>query len=239
MACCPPRRNRETGYATPLAMVFALGLAMIVAAVLSSSGVELRRARIELERTRMDYALSGAQLMAVATMVRSGEEGPFRWSFSSEAGWVDALAEPEALKLGLDAASALSEAQLRGLGATQPAQVKAALAQGATEGTYPDIGPLGQSSRWRNCAASMISPFGAAETFTYIAPQAPVITKKPPAWRIGETWRLRLTTATGWRDERIVRFTGDARRPFATVRRNLTRGVKGEAGCDAILQAGA
>lgn len=239
MACCPPRLSRDAGYATPLAMVFALALAMIVAAVLSRSLVEVRRSRIELERLKVDYALAGAQLIAATTIVRSGEDGPFRWSFSSDAGWVEALAEPEAPKLDFLAASTLDDARLRSLGANDPAFAKAALAQAAADRTRQDIRAFDPSARWRDCAASMISPFGEAETFVYAMPGEPRVTKKPPAWRVGETWRLRLTTSAGWRDERIVRFTGDARRPFATVRRKLTRGVKGEAGCDAILQAGA
>lgn len=220
-------------------MVFSLGLAMIVTAVLAASLVALKQSRLELERTRMDYALAGAQITAAASIIRSGGEGPFRWALATEAGWVEVLAEPEALKLSYDAAARLSDETIGRFQTTAPAAVKAAMAAAAAAGDGQELRGFDSSTLWRDCAASMISPFGDAVSFTFAAPIEPKAETGPPAWRIGEAWRMRVTTTTGWRDERIVRFTGDARHPIATVRRRLTRGVEGESRCDAILQAGA
>lgn len=233
MACCPSPSSREDGYATPAALVFAVALALIASALVARSVMELRQARADLEKALIEIALDGAHLQAAADIIRAGDGGPYRWAFSTDAGWVDALAEPEVDKLPLKAAADLPDEILAGFQVADSAALRARA--GAAE-PFADVAGLDASAVWKRCAPRLMSGFGQASAYR------PATASEPgeavdPDWRVAEVWRIRLTTATGWRDDRIVRFTGDARHPAAVVQRRLSRSDRGEGQCDDILAA--
>lgn len=234
MACCRPH---DAGYATPLALVVSLALALVATAMVARSTLMLRQARADLSRSQAEHALDGAQLEAAATVVRAGAGAAFRWALSTDLGWTEALAESEAEKLGLAAAADLPEATLARFGVADPAALKARLAAAAAAAPEVDVADLDEAPLWRACGPSLVSPFGAKAAFAPPAYAVPSLGQEDPAWRVGEVWRMRITSAEGWRDERLVRFTGDARRPAAVVARRLTRTDGGERSCDALLAA--
>lgn len=235
MACCPST-SHDQGYATPAALVFCLALSLVASALVGRSVMSLRLAKSDLERAKIAYALDGAHLAAAAAVVRAGDGGPYRWAFSTEAGWVQALAEPEAEKLGLETASKLSDDALKAFGVSDQAALRGRLDAAAMAEVPPDIGDLDEAALWRACAPRAVSPWGKKSKLSSVVASEPG-QAVDPAWRTAEVWRIRLTTQAGWRDDRIVRFTGDAHHPAAVVRRKLSRSDRGDDTCDAILAA--
>lgn len=229
MACSA---SHDAGYATPAAMVFALALALIATALVGRSVMQLRLAKTDLEKRVVEQTLDGAHLLAAATVVRASDGGPYVWSLATDQGFVEALAESEAEKLPLAADPGLTEATYQAMGVANSGIVRERLGAAPSSG-WVEIGVFDQAPLWRECAPSLISPLGRA-TIPPRAPSEPKLRPETPDWRVGETWRVRITTSTGWRDDRIVRFTGDARRPVAVVRRQLSRGHGGQGRCDAV-----
>lgn len=236
VACCPPNTD-EAGYATPAAMVFALTLAIVGASMVVRSVELLQLSRNDYQKVQIDYGLGGAQLSAAASVVRSTQDPPYRWTLGSDVGWLDVRAEPEQPKLTLDAASSLPDAALTPFGVTDAAGLRARLAAQSDNTGMVDISRLDRAPLWRLCSALLISSHGGQVRFKHLVGQEPTIGSKLASWRVGEVWRITATTATGWRDERIVRFTGDAHHPAAVVVRRLTRGEIEGARCDTILAA--
>lgn len=229
------RNDRDGGYATPAALVLSLAFATVGVGMTANAARVLQMAKADLERSRFEHVMDGAHLAAAAAVVRSGEAGPFSWTSGSDLGPVLVTAEPEAEKLGLAAAAELDDTVLTALGVTDPAALRARLAAEADAETPVHVADLDAAPRWAECAPSILSPLGRAESATYAPRLEPTNGTRPPAWRIGETWRIRIATTAGWRDDRIVRFTGDARHPAAIVTRRLSRtgGRGGE--CNEIL----
>jgi hypothetical protein len=228
--------RNDAGYATPTALVFTLALALVAAVLVQRSVSQLRLARTDLVRAQLEYALDGAQLSAAATVVRSGAGGPYRWPFSTDVGWVEAVAESESDKVGVAAAAQLDANVYRALGVEDVDALKGRLAA-VGGGALLDVGSLDTAPLWRTCAASLVSTFGTKTSITAPSVQQPHMGDLTPAWRVGEVWRLQVTTSTGWRDERIVRFTGDERHPAAVVLRQMSRGQGGQGQCDAVFAA--
>jgi len=227
----------EGGYATPTAMIFALTLALVAAALVQRSTSLLQLSRADLGRLQISYTLDGAQLSAAAAVIRSGAGGPYRWSLSTDAGWVEAVAEAEGDKVGLSAAAKLDDRVFRAMDVSDVDSLKARLTAAAAGQAIVDVGELDAAPLWRACAATMISSFGAGSSIQSTQVQQPHMGDLTPAWRVGEVWRMQVTTAAGWRDERIVRFTGDALHPAAVVLRRLSRSKGGQGQCDAIIAA--
>jgi hypothetical protein len=203
---CPPRLSLDAGYATPVALVFALCVSVLSIAIVGRSLMLLRVARADLERTQVAYGLDGAQLLAAASVIRSGEGGPYRWALSIDLGWTQVVAEPEDDKLSLEAAGALPDDALRAFGVTDIAEFRARLQAGATHDLV-DIEALDRAPLWRACSASLISSFGLRSRFVWRSPQEPRRAHDQPA-----------------------------RHPVAVVARRLSRGKGGHERCDDILR---
>lgn len=228
--------TNDAGFATPAALLLSLALALVGTAMIGRSVGLLKLTKADLDRTETDYALAGAQLEAAATVVRAGVPGPFHWTSSTDQGWVDIRAEREADKLSLATASTLAPAVLASFGATDPVAIQAKLAAAATA-DVADVSTMDRSSLWQACAARLMSSFGQSAGYTFVPDVQPAIGDKPPQWHVGETWRIRVTTSTGWRDDRLVRFTGNSNEPAATILRTVSKG-DGEGGrCESLLQA--
>lgn len=231
MACSST--EGEAGYATAAATVVSLALAVVAAAAVQSSTSALRLARAELERTRIEYELSGASLRAISSAAATGGAKRLSWSFPAQSGSVRALAEPQATKLPLaKAAGSISATLFDDLRVVSPDKLRSrlqimALNSGGELAALPDADA---SPQWRRCAASLISRYGQAQ-------KAALTRTEPPQpgrafWRAGEVWRVRVSSA-GWVDDRIVRITGDPAHPAAVIERRFYRG-EGEGQCDTL-----
>jgi hypothetical protein len=217
-------------------MVLALGLSLLAVALVGRSVMMLRLAKADLKRAGAEYVLDGAHLAAAAAVVRAGEGGPYRWALPTDGGFAEVFAEPEADKVSPATAAAWPETNFTALGVADVAGLKGRLAAVSGE-PFADVAALDAAPMWRECAASLVSSLGRRTGGAPRAPSEPRPRPETPDWRVGETWRVRVTTAVGWRDDRIVRFTGDARHPVAVVRRRLSRTNGGQGRCDAVLGA--
>ena len=235
MASCPHSPD-DAGYATPAALVLSLAVALMASALVSRGVLLLRMTRADLDKVQVEYAMSGAQLEATASVVRSGVSGPFHWTASTDQGAVEVVAEREADKLSLEAAAGLDPAIFERFGVHDTEGLRTRLAEAAQSNGFVDVETLDAAVLWRTCAARLASPYGVKTDYAYTPAVEPANVGKPALWRVGEEWRIKVTTATGWRDDRIVRFTGDARHPAAVVMRKVSRG-DGEGGrCTELLQ---
>ncbi len=125
--------------------------------------------------------------------------------------------------LSADAAAALSDAVFAQFGVSDAGALRARLTAAAASQGHVLISDLDVSSTWRFCAPSIISLLGQAEELRYTTPSEPGPGPLPSSWHIGEAWLVSVATPEGWRDNRIVRFTGNAQRPAATVTRRFFR----------------
>ena len=228
----------ESGYATAVASVICLGIALVVTALVVRSMAELRLAKAEFARMKAENALSAAQNAAMLAIATSSQPAPYHWTVASLGQAVDVLAEPEAAKVGAQTLSAQDPAVLAQLGAANPAAVRDRLAAISPTGALTWVADLDDSPVWRRCAPSYVSQFGYQPQAPRLSYGEPRSGKQPAFFRAGEVWRIQVTDDQGWRDERIVRFTGDGLKPAAILGRRLSRGLKGAQTCEGLLDAG-
>jgi hypothetical protein len=224
----------DAGFATPAAAVVSLALAMVATAVTAGGVMQLRLARADMARAEVESVLDGAQQRAALAMLSGGSATRLRWTLA-DGGGVQMLAESEAAKLNLAAATVLNDATLSKLGVTDAAALRARLVAVSATAPSADIEAADPAPLWRVCGRSLISRLGTATRQPTLTAQVPK--GGPVAWRIAEVWRLRATSVDGWVDDRLVRFTGDPARPAAVVERRLYRTSGGGDRCDAILSA--
>lgn len=215
----------------------SLAIAVVASAAMAEAMAELKRSRADFEQAGTEIALDGVALRAEATILDSRRGERFAWTLPSEGGAFEVLAEAEAPKLGLAAAAAApaSSAWVH-LGVRDPAQLQVRLANLSSErGASRQIPSADSAPMWRACGRSLVSPWGTS-TIPHMAPAAPPAAATEIV-HIGEVWRLRITAPNGFADDRVVRFTGDPRRPAALVERILYRTtVRGDI-CDALADA--
>jgi hypothetical protein len=210
------RVDGEGGFATPAAAAISLAIALIVSAVVTLAVTTLHHERARLAALRQQSALEGAAAEAELTLMGSPSQGPVRWSLPVDGG-VEVVAEPEAAKLGLSETAALADENFRPWQVAVPTALRARLAALAadTDQTANLIPGADPSAIWRLCARSAISPYGAAKTLPATQFSAPIL--GVGAGRVGQLWRIRLATADGWVEDRIVRFTGSSQRPVSVA----------------------
>jgi hypothetical protein len=236
VACSSPS-STEDGFATPAAALASLALSILVIASVGAGVSALSQARAKLERTEAEWALAGAQQRAQLTVMAATGEAVVRSSLPTDTGTVSLLAEPEAPKLGLAAAADLDDEALRRLGASDVEAVRRGLTQLRLHGGgWLAIRELDPSSAWRRCALSFVSPFGTALATTAEASPLEAQALTTPS-RVGQVWRVRVSDAAGWSDDRLVRFTGDRRHPTATIERALTHEASQGGSCDVPTSA--
>lgn len=232
---CSKRSESEAGYATAAAAVVAMVIAVGAIAVSVAAQQELANARRSVERARAEAELDGAQLLAVASVIADGRDLRYRWTIAGEKGPIELLAESERVKLSIQAAAELDDDTLARLTETPPESLRARLRATAV-GDRVVLSQLDGAPLWRRCASSLLSRYGRGGHLALQAASAPASLRT--SWRAGEEWRLRATSDDGWTDERIVRFTGDPRRPAGVVSRRLLRDAgKGEP-CAAFISDG-
>jgi hypothetical protein len=230
--------SSQDGYATPAASVIATAIAVVTIAYVSRSTVELRLARADFQKTQIEYLLAGAHNVALLAIATSNKPPPYRWSVPSLGQAFGVVAEPERAKMNLAAASNLDDETLDRLGVQDHAAARQALAHLPIVEGLPWAADAATADGWRSCAASLVSPYGVADlppALTYVEPEAGMDDSK---WRAGEVWRIAVTDEAGWRDERIVRFTGNGLNPAAVISRRLSRGWKETLACETLLAAG-
>ncbi len=239
MACCRPSPDADGGYALPAAMVMSLALAVIAASLMARSMTTLRQARDDFDRLKLERGLDGAHLLAASAVLSSQTAGPYRWSIATEVGPVDIVADEERLKLSYAQAASLPNDTFERLGVQDIPALRTRLTDAGQETAPPVTADLDDASLWKFCAPAIISPLGQDTTLHYTTPGEPGPGPLPPSWRVGEAWRVSIATRNGWRDNRLVRFTGDALRPVATVRRQFfrTTTMGEQQTCDELLSS--
>lgn len=229
--------SSHDGYATPAAAMIATAIAVVTIAFVSRASTELRLARTDFAKTQTEYLLSGAHNVALLAIATSNKPPPYRWTVPSLGKAFAVTAEPERRKLSLEAAQTLDGATLDALGVTDHESLRAKLANLPLDEGLRWPSDASTTPGWRACASALVSPFGAssfAPSLTYVAPESG---KDDSKWRAGEVWRIAITDEAGWRDERIVRFTGNGLNPAAIISRRLTRGWKENQACETLLAA--
>lgn len=230
--------SSEEGYATPAAAMIAMAIAVVTIASVSRATSELRHARADFQKVQVEYRLTGAHNAALLAIATSNKPPPYRWTVPSLGKAFAVSAELERAKLSLAAAAELDDETLDALGVGDPAAVRAKLAHLPLTDGLAWAAEASPARLWRACAGALISAYGAetlAPRLVYVAPEAG---KDDSKWRAGEIWRIAVTDDDGWRDERIVRFTGNGLNPAATISRRLTRGWKEDVACETVLAAG-
>jgi hypothetical protein len=240
VACCRTEdrgaAGADGGYATAAALTISLAVAILAAALVMRGVAMLKLARADFRRSQAEYALSGAQTLAVARLMNSSGPGRLAWSVGGlDPQGVSLLAEAEATKLQLAAAADLDDKTLTKLGAVDPAVARLKLTGLEAASATPDQIQAADDGRvWRACATSAISPWGMAQGVSLGAVREP--NQEPGGARAGQVWRVSATTQDGWTDERIVRLIGRAESPSAVIWRRFGRGVgKGET-CNKIIE---
>ncbi|WP_168077166.1 hypothetical protein [Caulobacter sp. SSI4214] len=227
--------SSDDGYATPAAAVIAMAIAVVTIAYVSRSTTELRLARADFKKTQAQYLLAGAHNVALLAIATSSKPPPYRWTVPALGKAFQVVAEPERPKLSLQAAADLDDAVLDRLGVKDHEATRARLANPPSVEGLPWAADAATSTGWRACADALISFYGAAAAppvLSYVEPEAG---KDDSKWRAGEVWRIAVTDEDGWRDERIVRFTGNGLNPAAVISRRLSRGWKDNLACETLL----
>ena len=238
MASFPTRSAGDAGYATAGAIAVSMALALTASALGGYATAQLTQARGGLKRLQAEYALDGAQQLATATLLKTSKAVRLRWTFSPEGDRrVDVIAEPEAAKLGWDRVAKLDDEVLAKTFALTDAhglkkRVKAALAE--PRRLIPtrslDTAPL-----WQACAQMVISRYGAGNALVLPKPQAP--DQQQFSWRAGELWRVRVASADGWTDDRLVRLTGDPTHPAAVIERRFFKSSGDGGSCESAIKS--
>ena len=240
VACCRakdrPADGPDEGYATAAALAVSLAMAIVAAALVMRGVAALKLARADFRRSQAEYALSGAQALAVTHLFKSSGSGRLAWRTGGlDIGNVILLAEAEAPKLRLAAASQLDDKALSALGAADPGQARLRLAGLEAATATPDqVEAADAGGDWRICAASAISPWGMAEAVRLGPVREP--DQDPGGGRAGQVWRIRAATEDGWTDERIVRLVGRAESPSAMIWRRFGRGEGRGVTCDKTIE---
>lgn len=230
--------SSQDGYATPAAAGIAMAIAVVTIAYVSRSTIELRLARADFAKTQAEYLLAGAHNVALLAIATSNKPPPYRWTIPSLGKAFGVIAEPERPKLSVAAAAQLDDAFFDQFGIHDPEAVRAKLADLPLVEGLAWAADASPTKSWRACAGAVISSYGAADlpqTLDYVEPESG---KDDSKWRAGEVWRIAVTDEDGWRDERIVRFTGNGLNPAATISRRLSRGWKDTLKCENLLAAG-
>jgi hypothetical protein len=237
VACCRTEEQSDGGYATAAALAVSLAVAILAAALVMRGVAALKLARADFRRSQAEYALSGAQTLAALRILNSSGSERLAWSVGGlDPRDVSLLAEAEAPKLRLAAAGDLDDKTLATLGAIDPGEARLRLTGLEAASATPDqIQAADGGSGWRACAASAISPWGAAQAVSLGATRQPV--EEPGGARAGQVWRIRASTEDGWMDERIVRLIGRAEKPSAVIWRRFGRGVGKGVTCDKTIKA--
>jgi hypothetical protein len=217
-------------------LAVSLAVAILAAGLVMRGVGMLKLARADFRRTQAQYALSGAQALAVTRLLNGSGPGRLAWRVDAlDTGDIKLLAEAEAPKLRLAAAPDLDDKALAQLGAVDPGQARLRLAGlDASIATPDQVEGADGGADWRACAASAVSPWGAAQVLSLEPTRAPDL--EPGGARAGQVWRIRATTTDGWTDERIVRLIGRAERPDAVIWRRFGRGVSGGVTCGKTIR---
>jgi hypothetical protein len=199
--------------------------------------ITLHLSAVELARTQQEFALDGVALSAETAIIRNAGSGPFQWVLTTAGGETEVLAEPEVDKTSLAAAASLSDTVLAAFGVQDLSALRARLATLTAPGAAPNVATLDPAALWVACGPSAFSSYGQLDRVAFTPRTAPTEVAAQPAWHIGEAWRLRITTSAGWRDDRIVRFTGNPQHPAAVVSRTFAKVGDGGGACDDLLTA--
>ena len=230
---CSSIRAADGGYATAAAMVLSMALALTASAMTALATAQFKDSRAALQRLVAERAVAGVQRLAVFTVLENGKAIPLRWRQAWGRMDFDILAEPETAKLGYAAAATLSPTAFRPWAVDDPNALRTRLAAAAKAPHAPVlVSGLDASPTWKDCAPSVISRFGTSQVFAPPRPMAP--DRHGFDWRLGEVWRIRVRSNSGWSDDRLVRFTGNPSRPAAVLERSFSRQTGSKPSCQPL-----
>jgi hypothetical protein len=230
------KERADSGYATASAAMISLALAIVAVASMDQSRASLKAARADSEALQRDLDFDSASLEAVATIARSDGAGPFAWTIALPGGsGLEVRAEPEWQKVGPAQAKALTDLVLAQFKVKDAEAMRSAFSELAsqTKSGAERVAKLDEAPLWRSCAQRFVSVFGGSSSVPTEAPTSP-LASNGGGGRVGQVWRIVLTSPLGWTDERYVRFIGDAQRPASTLERVIRRDNKGADPCPSI-----
>jgi len=230
--------SNDHGYATPIALVICLALALVATAVTARALMTLRLARSDLDRARAEAGLDGAQLSATLIVLAQSGDQRLGWDMPIADQSYAVLAEPEAQKLNGSALSVTDDGALLALGAGDADRVRDQLKQASARSTLSeaDLSAAAPAPVWRDCAGSVLSSYGQAIKAVVPTATAPVFpTDQTEGSRSGEIWRIRISDRLGWTDDRVVRLNGQPDHPAIILDRRFYRRAKGGDSCDHVL----
>jgi hypothetical protein len=219
MASSTPERHTDAGFATAMAMAVSLSISIGVSALLVRIEGDLIAERRALERTAAEYRLDAVQRLAALAM-RSDLDGPRQRQVEFDGMVAKVRIEVEREKLASRNAAALPESWLRELGVRDPAAVKAAMAALPSGGALglQSLAALSDSPLWKACAADALSTNGAPPGA--VAANSVGATTKV---QLPQVVRLTVSTADGWREDRVVRLSQDNANPAVVLDRMIAR----------------
>ena len=228
----------DDGYATPAATVISAAISMVVVALMTRTLSDMHLAQSELTRAKVDYALSSAQNVAMLAIATSSQPPPYRWTIASLGQAYDVIAEPERAKMSPQAFATLSDAAVSAFAVQDVASLRVRLGSVMIGPDLIWMADQDAAATWQSCAPAVVSPFGQATVLTPPSYVDPISGKQSGNWRAGEVWRIQVTEQDGWRDERVVRFTGNGLKPAAVLGRRVSRGWKGAQTCQSLFELG-
>jgi hypothetical protein len=220
-----------------VAAVISMAIAVVVIAFLGRSITVLRQARAEFQRRQAEYLLESAHNAALLSIATSAQAPPYSWTMIQSDQVFTVVAEPEWFKLSPAAAVRLDDALLDRLGVSDPAILKGTLGRLAARHALFWPADADETSGWKTCAGALISFYGTAVAPPALAYSKPTLGSGGGRWRAGEVWRVMVTSSEGWRDERILRFTGNGLNPASTIARRLSSKWKDSSLCEPLLAA--
>lgn len=223
--------NRE-GYATVSALVLSMAIALVVAGSMAVAGADLKAARRDLQRVQQEAWFDSVHLRAAYRIATSTGGHRVGWQDSWEGSDYEVLAEPEAGKASArDVSADWDDAVFRALGVS-PDRVRPLLASLQSR-ERDDLLEIDPAPAWRSCILSLVSPIGSGSSADLMAPVGPGNAEID--WRTGQLWRIRIRAASGWTDDRLVRWSGDGRAPVYVIDRQLYRLRESSVPCESIV----
>jgi len=230
MACSQaisPRADDEAGYVTAVfaGLTFMLALVGIAGALLARQ--QLIAADADARHLTEAYDFEGRATAAALRLLKENGAPTLRWREASDYGVLTITLEPEGLKVSAaELARPQNDDLIAGVVGRSEAydiQKKAAALQPGADGAVhrAQLLRLSEVSRWRDCAATLVSPFSRLTAFNVAPPSS--LTGEGSDAHAGEVWRITIDAPDGAWLDRIVRLTGSPAAPAAIVDEDVGR----------------
>lgn len=227
MMCFPSgdARNADGGYTTAVFAGLTFMIALVASASLLLARQQLMGAEHEADAAKERFDFEGRAMAAALRLIQQDGAPTLRWTEPGATGDVTVTLEPESLKIAPDQLTRPDNRDLIA-GFVGPAEAAAVETNSATLRPAADgvihrwqLAALGTDRRWRECAATLTSPYTRLTAFALPAPGRPSGGERNggPNRRSGELWRVTVDGTDGAWLDRVVRMTGVSADPIAVV----------------------